>query len=411
MAAVQPICDRYEGFVKELVVDDKGATIVVLFGLPPQAHEDDAARCVQAALAAQQALGGAGAAHGPGRHDGRAFCGAVGSDLRREYTVVGDVMNLAARLMGRRRRHHPVRRSDGGGRPRAARLRGAARRFRSRGARSRCPVVSAAGTDGRARMGRHGSVRRERPPTRGADGRARRARERPLAGLAAGTSTVLILEGERWAWASRGLVRELLAQAAAQGGHAAGGRRRRGRAGDRLTMPGGRSSSRLLGLRRWVRLTPDARRAHVLSAAARTTRPRPPGTAAEQHRGGRPARQRADARDDRRGACGQYPRPGHAPAAARGVGKHSRSDLNGGPDASTELSAAACPGVLEDAHWLDSASLGASAAGSPSRCAPRCSCCPRVPLSEPLPTGLPAAAGATRGRGPCGWPRCGAERS
>src|SRR5262245_34217318 len=30
---------------------------------------------------------------------GRAFCGAVGSDLHREYGTIGEVMNLAARLM------------------------------------------------------------------------------------------------------------------------------------------------------------------------------------------------------------------------------------------------------------------------------------------------------------------------
>ena len=30
---------------------------------------------------------------------GRAFCGAVGSDVHREYDVIGEVMNVAARLM------------------------------------------------------------------------------------------------------------------------------------------------------------------------------------------------------------------------------------------------------------------------------------------------------------------------
>ena len=30
---------------------------------------------------------------------GRAFCGVFGSDLRREYTLHGEVINLAARLM------------------------------------------------------------------------------------------------------------------------------------------------------------------------------------------------------------------------------------------------------------------------------------------------------------------------
>ena len=30
---------------------------------------------------------------------GTAFCGEIGSDARREYTVMGDTVNLAARLM------------------------------------------------------------------------------------------------------------------------------------------------------------------------------------------------------------------------------------------------------------------------------------------------------------------------
>ena len=32
---------------------------------------------------------------------GRAFCGLVGSTERREYTLMGDVVNLSARLMGK----------------------------------------------------------------------------------------------------------------------------------------------------------------------------------------------------------------------------------------------------------------------------------------------------------------------
>ena len=100
MQRAQPVFERYGGLIKELVVDDKGVALVGIFGLPPQAHEDDAARCVGAALALREALEAAGIATAIGVTTGRAFCGAVGSPVRREYTVVGDVMNMAARLMG-----------------------------------------------------------------------------------------------------------------------------------------------------------------------------------------------------------------------------------------------------------------------------------------------------------------------
>jgi tetratricopeptide (TPR) repeat protein len=99
VAAVQPILRRYEGSLKQLIVDDKGLTVIAVFGLPPLAHEDDAARATKAALKVQAALRDLGMRCAIGVATGRAFCGAVGGDLHREYDVIGDVMNLAARLM------------------------------------------------------------------------------------------------------------------------------------------------------------------------------------------------------------------------------------------------------------------------------------------------------------------------
>jgi class 3 adenylate cyclase/tetratricopeptide (TPR) repeat protein len=99
MAAIQPILRRYGGSLKQVVVDDKGLTLIAVFGLPLLAHEDDPARATRAALEVQVALGGLGLGCAIGLATGRAFCGAVGSDVHREYDVIGEVMNLAARLM------------------------------------------------------------------------------------------------------------------------------------------------------------------------------------------------------------------------------------------------------------------------------------------------------------------------
>jgi hypothetical protein len=56
MATVQPILQRYEGNLKQVVVDDKGLTLIAVFGLPPLAHEDDPARAARTALAVPAAL-------------------------------------------------------------------------------------------------------------------------------------------------------------------------------------------------------------------------------------------------------------------------------------------------------------------------------------------------------------------
>eukprot|EP00966_Prymnesium_polylepis_P272029 6285231-Prymnesium_polylepis.1 len=67
------------------------------------AHHDDARRGVLTALSTREALNGLDppVSCSIGVTTGNVFCGAVGSHIRREYAMVGDIVNLSARLMGK----------------------------------------------------------------------------------------------------------------------------------------------------------------------------------------------------------------------------------------------------------------------------------------------------------------------
>lgn len=97
--ALQTSLYRYEGSINKISVDDKGASLVAVLGLPPLSHEDDPARGIRAALAMQETLKNLNLRSSIGVTTGLTFCGSVGSSIRREYTVIGDTVNLAARLM------------------------------------------------------------------------------------------------------------------------------------------------------------------------------------------------------------------------------------------------------------------------------------------------------------------------
>ncbi len=97
---IQRAVYRYEGSINKISVDDKGITILAALGLPPFAHEDDPARGVQAALMIRKELNGLKVRSYIGITTGRIFCGSIGNDSRREYTAIGNAVNLAARLVG-----------------------------------------------------------------------------------------------------------------------------------------------------------------------------------------------------------------------------------------------------------------------------------------------------------------------
>lgn len=97
---IQRAVYRYEGSINKINVDDKGITIVAALGLPPFSHEDDPARGLQAALMIRKQLDAQKIHSNIGIATGRIFCGSIGNDARREYTIIGNAVNLSARLMG-----------------------------------------------------------------------------------------------------------------------------------------------------------------------------------------------------------------------------------------------------------------------------------------------------------------------
>src|SRR5581483_3299740 len=100
---LSPAIHRYEGTIARLM----GDALLAFFGAPV-AHEDDPVRAIRAALdllAAARAYAeevrrtyGIEFAVRVGMNTGMVVVGAVGSDLKYEYTAMGDAVNLAARM-------------------------------------------------------------------------------------------------------------------------------------------------------------------------------------------------------------------------------------------------------------------------------------------------------------------------
>jgi adenylate cyclase len=109
---VVPLLSLYLDAVSEVVVAN-GGTIdkfigdaVMAFWGAPTAQPDHAVRCCRAALACRRAIEAAGVDDDQGHplqirigiNSGRMLVGNIGSELRLNYTVIGDAVNVASRL-------------------------------------------------------------------------------------------------------------------------------------------------------------------------------------------------------------------------------------------------------------------------------------------------------------------------
>lgn len=95
---LQTTVPRYGGVINKWTVDDKGVSVLVLFGLPPLSHEDDPHRGVLAACEMVRELPVPTIPLRLAVATGRAFCGRLGTPTRHEFTAIGVVVNRAARL-------------------------------------------------------------------------------------------------------------------------------------------------------------------------------------------------------------------------------------------------------------------------------------------------------------------------
>ena len=91
---------QYEGRLNRISMGDKGSTALLLFGAP-RAVEQKENRAAQWAFELRQVVrrNFSGLTVRVGMSSGRVFAGIVGGAGRWDYTIMGDVVNFAARLM------------------------------------------------------------------------------------------------------------------------------------------------------------------------------------------------------------------------------------------------------------------------------------------------------------------------
>lgn len=98
LTSLWQLVNQYEGTINKIDMGDKGSKAILLFGAPTT-HENDEERALRCALDIIKLKPADDLIQRIGINTGFVFAGNVGSKERHEYTVMGDAVNLAARLM------------------------------------------------------------------------------------------------------------------------------------------------------------------------------------------------------------------------------------------------------------------------------------------------------------------------
>ncbi|KGL83667.1 Adenylate cyclase type 10, partial [Tinamus guttatus] len=99
---IATILRPYKGEINKICMFDKGCTLLCVFGLPGNKVPCESVHALGSALAISKACISSSTkleAVSIGVTTGTVFCGVVGHPMRHEYTVIGQKVNLAARLM------------------------------------------------------------------------------------------------------------------------------------------------------------------------------------------------------------------------------------------------------------------------------------------------------------------------
>jgi predicted ATPase/class 3 adenylate cyclase len=98
----QAVLAKQEGYLIQLTIGDKGSYMYASFGAPV-AHDDDAERAVAAALELRDTPTNLNYIEPVqiGLSSGRVWAGECGAGIRHTYGVMGNEVNMAARLMGK----------------------------------------------------------------------------------------------------------------------------------------------------------------------------------------------------------------------------------------------------------------------------------------------------------------------
>ncbi len=98
VSAVVEAAVGHGGYFNKLDFGDKGSVMLILFGAP-LAHEDDLERAVDLLLSLRSETSAFQVRWRAGLAFGTVYAGVIGGEERCEYTAIGNVVNLASRLM------------------------------------------------------------------------------------------------------------------------------------------------------------------------------------------------------------------------------------------------------------------------------------------------------------------------